>query len=58
MEFDTFGRAFPTGEPGFPDETGRKKKLDKLLISGGIFGPQLMLFHSLGDYPEEKDPNP
>ena len=58
MGSETFGNLFPDEEPSFPDETGRKKRQDKLLITGGVFGPQLMLFHSLEDAPEEEDPNP
>ena len=55
--YDNMG---PLGLGSFeiPDETGRKKKRDRLVITGGLFGPQLMLFHNLEGAPEEEDPNP
>ena len=57
MLYDNMG---PLGLGSFeiPDETGRKKKRDRLVITAGLFGPQLMLFHNLEGAPEEEDPNP
>lgn len=41
-----------------PDETGHRRKPNRLVISGGPLGPQLMMLPTLDLYPEEEDPNP
>ena len=59
MENGTSGRPlFSDGLPAqFPlDETGRKRKKDRLVITGSPLGPQLLMLHTLED--EEADPNP
>lgn len=40
-----------------PDESGRKKKPNRLVITGSPFGPQLLMLHG-SDEDEETDPNP
>lgn len=39
-----------------PDAAGRKRKANRLVISGGSLGPQLMMLPNLEE--EEEDPNP
>ena len=42
----------------FPDETGKKRKKNRLIVSAGSMGPQMAIVPPLELYPEEEDPNP
>lgn len=41
-----------------PEETGRRRSPRKLVITGGPFGPQMVVFQNPAEEPEETDPNP
>ena len=41
-----------------PDETGTKRKKNRLIVNAGFPGPQMAIVPTLEPYPEEEDPNP
>ena len=64
MPINDMGEAvMPIGQdalaaPEFPEETGEKRKKNRLVVTAGPLGAQLTVIPTLELYPEEEDPNP